>query len=709
MKKMDSFQPSRFSSLRSTTPVPTPWEAIVRELTDGTHAQATLLYRETDLALRLTEQTGDETRILPLKEKKSRIKQQQPAIVASVSLEGGRTTKHVTGYSGLVMVDIDGIPSEEFARALQAVREDPYGFLVHTTISGHGIRVFVRMEGEVSGQTFPLAWRAVNDYYARLTGIAIDCQCKNATRMSVLCHDPDTLFRPDAPHFPFPKETTAPERPGRVGRSVSALRAARTVRTLVEREGVAYEPHNHNNYICRCLYWMNRFGVSRSDAEAWAVKTFSDYDAGAIRSSARSCYALTAEHATRRLREYERPAPSRRANRVSVEEMERFILDYMEIRRNRMINQLEVRRKGESGWQRLTDTIENSLWRSMQNAGLDADLFRLRTLLTSDFASEYHPLTDYLDSLPAWDGSTDPIGQLAARVHVTDGDQERFAEGFRRWLVGLLAGALDERVVNQLILVLIGRQGTYKTSFFQNLLPPRLRRYYVTKTNSQRLGKDDLFTLTENLLVNFEEIDTMRPAELNQIKAMTTALFIDERPPYGRNKVHLPHVASFCATGNNPFFLSDDTGNRRWLVFEVTGIDSPWKHPIDHDAIYAQAKTLLDNGYRYWYKEGEIEEVNLRNRRFEAPNLARELILTYYRKPMADERARYVTASQLVARFGGGSVRLTTAQIGRALKELGFRNQHTRNGNFWLLAERTVDEINGGLPEAIEGPEPPRV
>ena len=120
-----------------------------------------------------------------------------------------------------------------------------------------------------------------------------------------------------------------------------------------------------------------------------------------------------------------------------------------------------------------------------------------------------------------------------------------------------------------------------------------MRHYYATKTNSQRLTKDDLFTITEKLLINFEEIDTMRPSELNQVKAMTTALFIDERPAYGRNKVHLPHVASFCATGNNPLFLSDDTGNRRWLVFEVTGIDNPWSHPIDHDAVYAQAKALL--------------------------------------------------------------------------------------------------------------------
>ena len=115
----------------------------------------------------------------------------------------------------------------------------------------------------------------------------------------------------------------------------------------------------------------------------------------------------------------------------------------------------------------------------------------------------------------------------------------------------------------------------------------------------------------------------MQRSELNQLKAMTTTLYVNERPAYGRNKVHLPHVASFCATGNNLQFLTDDTGNRRWLPFEVTAIDNPWTAHIDYEGLYAQAKHLLDNDFRYWYRDHEIEELNLANRRFETPNPAR--------------------------------------------------------------------------------------
>lgn len=108
--------------------------------------------------------------------------------------------------------------------------------------------------------------------------------------------------------------------------------------------------------------------------------------------------------------------------------------------------------------------------------------------------------------------------------------------------------------MNHEILVLIGEQGLYKTTWFNFLLPPELRCYFYTKTNSDRLNKDDLFSLTEFALICFEELDGMRPAELNQLKAMVTMPYVNERAAYGRNKERHPHIASFCGTGNNVQF-----------------------------------------------------------------------------------------------------------------------------------------------------------
>ena len=90
----------------------------------------------------------------------------------------------------------------------------------------------------------------------------------------------------------------------------------------------------------------------------------------------------------------------------------------------------------------------------------------------------------------------------------------------------------------------------------------------------------------------------MRPSELNQLKAAVTMPSIDERAAYAHYHEHRKHIASFCGTGNNAQFLSDPTGNRRWLPFEVESIESPRDHPFDYEAIYAQAYALYQEGFQ---------------------------------------------------------------------------------------------------------------
>ena len=309
----NTFRPSRFLSLRATTPSPCTWEEIMQELTGERHAATTTLFR----ALAAGEGQDAETS----KRQQSQIKQNQPAFVPSVHLEGGRSSKHIKGYPGSIMVDIDGIPEEIFDETLERVRADPHSFLAYKTLSGRGIRVIAWMEGEVTEENFPAAWQTVNAYYARLTGIAIDRQCKNATRMSVICHDPNALYRPDAERMKFAslpgakvgqKQDIAAGKKHR-GRKTSAARAENTVRRLVEEEGVHYAAGSHNDYISRCLYLMNRFGVPEAEAEAWAVELFADYDTASVRSTAKSCYALTAEHATMKLSDVSPPQWKRAA------------------------------------------------------------------------------------------------------------------------------------------------------------------------------------------------------------------------------------------------------------------------------------------------------------------------------------------------------------------------------------------------------------
>lgn len=735
-----SSNPSRFHSLRDTRPEPTTWQVLFKEITNSTHTAATRHYRAHLATLSDIEATGDAQQLEQWKLTKSNLKNAQPAFIPSVLLEGGRTYAHVKGFTGFIMVDIDGIPPERFAAILTLVKEDIHSFLVYITISGCGIRVISHVEGGVTKANYRMVWEWVNDHYARLCEVEIDGQCKNATRMSVLCHDPEALLRPEASSFHTSgmKPREKPKRGTAV--TVTAERAYKIIRAQLEEEGIAYAPGSYNDYVSRCFYHTNRYGVPQADAEAWALRTFPDYPREQLLPIVKSCYSLTMEFNTvplpRSVRKKEKENDSSH-KKATVEEMEEFINGYMKFRMNMLTHQIETQLIADAytdrpeasacHWQRLTDHIENSLWCAMQHHGMAVNLNELHTLLGSDFVKEYHPLKEYLDGLPPWDGETDYIDRLAAMVHVKESPHSplqqdksrerndlsetpvRFADILKRWMVSMIAAALDETVVNQVILTLIGRQGSYKTSFMQHILPPvLLSEYYTTKSNSSRMTKDDLFTMTENLVINLEEIDTMPPSELNQLKAMVTQRYVDERRAYGRNKVHLPHVASFVATGNNLQFLTDDTGNRRWLPFEVEDIDSPWEADIPYEGIYSQTYALYqDVNFRYWFTDKEIQQLRGHVQQFEVPRPEYELILTYYRKPVGLERGVYTTSSQIIGRFGNTSLRLSLQKVGRAMRELGFRQVKASNANYWVVVERTTEEVQHLLPAEAEQADPP--
>uniref|UniRef100_UPI003080551D VapE domain-containing protein n=1 Tax=Prevotella sp. TaxID=59823 RepID=UPI003080551D len=288
------------------------------------------------------------------------------------------------------------------------------------------------------------------------------------------------------------------------------------------------------------------------------------------------------------------------------------------------------------------------------------------------------------------------IQELAQTVRVKGGEQEQMLwyRYLKKWLVSMVASWLSDDVVNNVILVLIGEQGAFKTTWFNYLLPPELRRYFYTKTNANRMSKDDLLTLAQYGLVCCEELDTMRPAELNQLKAVVTMPSIDERAAYAHFHEHRKHIASFCGTGNNPQFLSDPTGNRRWLPFEVESIISPRDNPFDYDAIYAEAYTLYKCGFRYWFEKDEIQELNRHNRKFETPRLEQELVDLYFRRPGPEEVGEFMSVARALQIISAGiSQKLSAVYTGRAFSELGFNRVRTKRSRGFIVVCRTGEEM----------------
>ena len=362
-------------------------------------------------------------------------------------------------------------------------------------------------------------------------------------------------------------------------------------------------------------------------------------------------------------------------------------------------------------WQPISDRIVNSLWAEMSQVTrvVKQDIY---TIIESDYVPLFNPFKAYFANLPIKrqpsknpdEGFDAPstlehggaIRELAATVRVKGGEQEQMLwyRYLKKWLVSMVASWLSDDVVNNVILVLIGEQGAFKTTWFNYLLPPELRRYFYTKTNANRMSKDDLLTLAQYGLVCCEELDTMRPAELNQLKAVVTMPSIDERAAYAHFHEHRKHIASFCGTGNNPQFLSDPTGNRRWLPFEVESIISPRDNPFDYDAIYAEAYTLYKCGFRYWFEKDEIQELNRHNRKFETPRLEQELVDLYFRRPGPEEVGEFMSVARALQIISAGiSQKLSAVYTGRAFSELGFNRVRTKRSRGFIVVCRTGEEM----------------
>ncbi|MBQ8702299.1 MAG: hypothetical protein IJ549_06005 [Prevotella sp.] len=347
-------------------------------------------------------------------------------------------------------------------------------------------------------------------------------------------------------------------------------------------------------------------------------------------------------------------------------------------------------------WHDLTDRDENTLWVRM-SMERECRLSDIGNVIRSEYTVGYNPIRDYLDALPVWNRDRNYVEDLARHVHVIPADgetkedaQRRFRQYLTKWLMGLVAGIMDKEVVNNMILVLVGEQGIYKTTFFNNLLPPVLRRYFHTKPNADRLTKDDRINMSRFWLICMEELDTMTPSEMNQLKAMVTMRTINERPAYGRNVVTYPHIASFCGTGNNTQFLNDPTGTRRWLPVEVSSIDPPDEWFLDYDGLYSQIKSMYMTGYQYWFDEEETQILQQRNRVFEAVNMEQELIEKYYCSPDGGE-GRWVSTAEIIEKIGRNMrLRMTPIKVGVAMKRLGYLAKRTNTGTKYLV--KTVEK-----------------
>ena len=663
--------------------------------------------------------------------------------------EGGKGRSNIRQLTGMSLVDFDhAIGSEErrvkseesisdgewkafVAKELNILKRkaiaDPHTLLCYITMSGNGLRVIFTYEiaPEFSGVPkdeeevkkfeayYQQAFYAGNAYYEKLLGAKADMQCKNITRLSGLAHDPEVFLRPQSEVIPFTAEEISTAATAYVKQSKEDKQMQRIqtyfdtlIAPQLAKAKIEFRSGSHNDYVMRVGYKLAERRFSKKVALRWAMQKFGK-DYSDTEQVINSCFANASPHGKQG-----GGGDSRGDSKTAtVEEIKSFLDGHISLRFNEITSRVEYEIPADNTdahrFMPVNDRIVNSLWSQMSTITRIniQDMYRV---IESDYVPVFNPFKEYLNNLSK-PGEQDYIRELAQTVRVKGGEQEQklWHLYLKKWLVGMVASWISEDVVNNVILVLIGEQGAYKTTWFNYLLPPPLKQYFYTKTNANRMSKDDILTLAQYALVCCEELDTMRPAELNQLKAAVTMPSIDERAAYAHYHEHRKHIASFCGTGNNTQFLSDPTGNRRWLPFEVESILSPREHPFHYEGIYAQALSLYTSGFQYWFTKEEIQELNRHNKQFETPHLEHELVDLYFRRPIDSELGEFISVARALQMISNGiSQKLSAVNVGRAFSDLGFKRVRTNSSRGFIVVCRTPEEIKAYQHRLLMDAEP---
>ena len=378
-------------------------------------------------------------------------------------------------------------------------------------------------------------------------------------------------------------------------------------------------------------------------------------------------------------------------------QIEEFLSERYEFLYNSVLHRAEYRPRGTDDYTVIDRYRINTLKRALdKEAGVQTSPENLYSIIESDFSPRINPVQAYFHSLPIMEeAKKGAIIALADCVSVAN--PEKWKEYITKWLVAVVANAMDDRQCrNHTCLVLTGEQGKFKTTFLDLLCPPALSDYrYTGKIYPQE--KDVLSLIGQNLIINIDDqLKALNKRDENELKNLITCPQVKYRMPYEKHIVERPHLASFVVSVNGNDFLTDPTGSRRFLPFEVLAIDIDRAKTIPMDAVYSEAKALLKSGFRYWFNDEEIIELHHNSEAFQVYTAEMELLLRYFTFPTEAEKATkrfYMTNSEIVGYLSIYTrQQLSPKRMGEALRKAGYTRECRRvNGNpVYVYAVRKI-------------------
>jgi predicted P-loop ATPase len=321
------------------------------------------------------------------------------------------------------------------------------------------------------------------------------------------------------------------------------------------------------------------------------------------------------------------------------------------------------------------DARDGLPWEQMKGGWNDSDNAALKVYLSNKYgiysptktkdailavAAErsYHPIKEYLDHLPEWDGTLRVETLLIDYFNATDNSYTRAVT--RKMMVAAVARIVQPGTKFDSVLILNGPQGIGKSTFFAKLAGDWFSDSLTLTDMKDKAGPEKL---QGYWILELGELAGMRKTDVEVVKSFISRSDDKYRASYGVNVESHPRQCIIVGSTNaESGFLRDITGNRRFWPVRISGDGKrkAWQMSVyDVEQIWAETLVLYAKGEKL-YLEGSDVELATNEQADAMESDEREgLVRTYLDTLLPDdwndlslyERRNYLNGSE----FGGES------------------------------------------------------
>ncbi|MFV8324019.1 VapE domain-containing protein [Flavobacterium sp. LB3P21] len=644
---------------------------------------------------------AERLRALPADEYK-KAKLLKPCITGSCVMDAdGRSLKNILFLNGLAVLDFDVLPNgyNDWQELKKDLENDLYTFIVHFSLSGRGLCVFVKIPKE---NNFNEIFLSFAEYYSLMFGVKIDF-LSDQTRLRFIAFDSNPFYNPTSQVYKDTLKLEETTEPTQQDNDNVLDRYSNDPATAFNNTGLS-GLEIVNNELIDLGYYIKKgrkptiFEYQRAGGSPKSMVCF--FNDGVVKFQVfspntglkkenynlfdlyKELKGLTDYEAQRNLAvlgfgTFIEPQIVRQNGNETYSKSLEF-LEPKDIRLNQLTGITEI------AGQPLNDTHTAQMLTELSLlSGKNQSKDILQTCLdVISNKNQFHPFLQFvktLEDLPVTDFSKPTALDKLIDCFESSTPKELIKIYLIRWMLGLFDLHLLQRMT-KLVLILSGTQNSGKTSFAKNILTDSLKMYGKVIEFNQNKMTDSKIALCSILIAVFDEFEDVltKSKSLSDFKNLTSSYDIFERRAYRRNHEQMFRASIIMATTNEKSILNDSTGNTRFLTIDVKAFNLEKYFTVDLNLVWLEIYELHLKGETSVLSESERALQTNENINFESEDFIVGLIENSFHE---DENGFVNTTEILIELEKNSKQHISLKRIGCALRKMDI--------------ERVAKKVNG--------------